>query len=58
MKIDQYPFPKNMVDVRGKKNVLQTKVLMSQSAKESGAVDPRAQVLADEVKGKKPQDEA
>ena len=57
MKIDQHPFPKNMVDVRGK-NALQIKVLTSQSAKESGAVDPRAQVSANEAKEKKPQDEA
>ena len=57
MKIDQHLFPTNMMDIRGKKNSLQTKVLTSQSAKESGAVDPRAQVLADEVKEKKPQEE-
>jgi len=31
---------------------------MSQSAKKSGAVDPKAQVTADEVKGKEPQEEA
>jgi len=46
-----------MVDV-GEKNALQTKVLTSQSAKESGATDPKAQVSAVEVKGKKPQEEA
>ena len=57
MKIDQDPFPANMVDIGEKKNALQTKVLTSQSAKESGAVDPKAQVLADEFKGKKPQEE-
>ena len=57
MKIDQHLFPTNMVDIGGKKNSLQTKVLMSQSAKEPGAVDPRAQVLADEVKEMKPQEE-
>ena len=33
MKIDQHPFPMNMVDVGGRRNALQTKVLMSQSAK-------------------------
>ena len=54
MKIGQHLFHANMVDIGGKKNSLQTKVLTLQSAKESGAVDPRAQVLADEVKGKKP----
>jgi hypothetical protein len=58
MKIDGHLFPTNMVDVGGKKNVLQTKVLTSQLAKESGAVDPKAQVSIDEVKGKKPQEEA
>ena len=46
MKIDGHPFPTNVVDVGGKKNALQTKVLTSQSAKESGAVDPKAQVSA------------
>jgi len=57
MKIDQHPFPTNMVDIGGKKNALQTKLLMSQSAKESGAVDPKAQISADDVKGKKPQEQ-
>ena len=47
-----------MVDVEGKKNALQTKVLTSQSSKDSGVVDPKAQVLADEVKGKGPHEEA
>src|SRR6185437_1204534 len=58
MKIDGYPFPANMVDVGGKRNALQTKVITSQSAKESGAVDPEAQVSADEAKGKEPQEKA
>ena len=56
MKIDGHPLPTNMVDVGGKRNALQTKVLMSQSAKESGAIDPKAQITADEVKGKEPQE--
>ena len=30
-------------------------MLTSQSAKESGAVDPKAQITADEAKGKEPQ---
>ena len=55
MKIDGHPFPKKMVDVREKENVLQTKVLTSQLAKESGTVDPKAQITADEAKGKEPQ---
>ena len=58
MKIDGHPFPTNMVDVGGKRNALQTKVLTSQSAKESGAVDPKAQISVDEAKGKKPQEKA
>ena len=52
MKIDGHLFPTNMVDVGGKINALQTKVLPSQSAKEFGAVDPKAQITADEAKGK------
>ena len=55
MKIDGYPFLANMVDVGRKGNALQTKMLTSQSAKESGVVDPKAQIMADEVKGKEPQ---
>jgi len=58
MKIGGHPFPTNMVDVGGKRNALQTKVLTSQSAKESGDVDPEAQVSADEAKGKEPQEKA
>ena len=55
MKIDGHPFPANMVDVGGKRNALQTKVLTSQSAKESGAIDLKAQITADEAKDKEPQ---
>ncbi|RLN27566.1 hypothetical protein C2845_PM05G20410 [Panicum miliaceum] len=51
MKIDQHPFPSNMVDTG--KNSLQTKVLTSESARRSGAVDPRKQVMVDDVKGKR-----
>ncbi|RLN16563.1 putative retrotransposon gag protein [Panicum miliaceum] len=51
MKIDQHPFPANMVDTG--KNSLQTKVLTSESAKRSGAMDPRKQVTLDDVKGKR-----
>jgi hypothetical protein len=58
MKIDQHPFSEKMADIGGKENALQTKILTSQSAKESGAVDPRAQISANEVKGKRPQEEA
>ena len=41
--------------LKKKGNTLQTKVLTSQSAKETGAVDPKAQIKADEAKGKEPQ---
>ena len=52
MKIDGHPFPANMIDVGKKRNALQTKVRTSQSAKESRAIDPKAQITADEAKGK------
>ena len=55
MKIDGHPFPANMVDVGKKGNALQIKMLTSQSAKESSAVDLKAQITADEAKGKGPQ---
>ena len=61
MKIDRHPFPTSMVDVGGKKNALQTKILTSQLAIESGAVDPKAQISADEAdeaKGKESQEKA
>ena len=58
MKIDGHPFPTNMVDVGGKRNALQTKLLTSQSAKEFGVVDPKAEITADEAKGKEPQEKA
>lgn len=51
MKIDQHPFPTNMVDTG--KNSLQAKVLTSESAKKSGAVDPRNQATPEDVKGKR-----
>ena len=55
MKIDGHMFPANMVDVGKKGNALQTKMLTSQLAKESGAIDPKAQITADEAKCKGPQ---
>jgi len=36
MKIEQHPFPANMLDAKGK-----TKVLMSQIAKKNASVDPQ-----------------
>ena len=56
MKIDGHPFPTNVVDVGGKRNALQNKMLTSQSAKESRAADLKAQISADEAKGKEPQE--
>jgi len=58
MKIDQHPFATNMVDVARAKSLPQAKILTSSSARKSGAVDPKVQIAADEVKGKGPQDEA
>ena len=58
MKIDQHPFATNMVDMAKDKSLSQAKILMSSSAKKSGAVDPKAQITADEVEGKGSQDEA
>ena len=51
IKIDQHPFPTNMIEV-SKKNALQTKVFTSELAKNKGVVDPKAQIIAEEVKGK------
>ena len=58
MKIDGHPFATNMVDVARGKSSSQAKVLTSSSAKRSGAMDPKAQIAADEVKGKGPLDKA
>ena len=58
MKIDGHPFATNMVDVVRDEGFSQAKILMSSSAKKSGAVDPEAQIAADEVKGKGPMRDA
>ena len=58
MKIDRHPFTTNMVDVARENGPSQAKVLMSSSAKKSGVVDPKAQIVTDEVKGKGPLDKA
>jgi len=47
MKIDQHPFPTNMLDSKGK-----TKVLTSEVAEKSASVDPQNQITADDAKGK------
>jgi len=52
MKIVQHPFATNMVDMARDKGPPQGKILTSSSAKKSGSVDPKAQIAADEVKGK------
>ena len=54
MKIDGHSFATNMVDVARDEGSPQAKILTSSSAKKSGAVDPKAQIEADEVKGKGP----
>ena len=58
MKIDGHPFATNMVDVARGKSSSQAKVLTSSSAMKSGAVDPRAQIAADEFQGKGSQEDA
>jgi len=47
MKIDQHPFPTNMLDAKGK-----TKVLTSEAAERSASVDPQHQITTDDAKGK------
>ena len=50
MKVDDNPFPRdhNMVDVKLLKG--KTKVLTSIRAKETGAVDPKTQISANEYR--------
>jgi hypothetical protein len=47
MKIDQHPFPTNMLDAKGN-----TKVLTLEVAEKSASVDPQHQVTTDDAKGK------
>jgi len=47
MKIDQHPFPTNMLDAKGK-----TKVLTSEVAERSASVDPQHQITTDDAKVK------
>ena len=47
MKIDQHPFPTNMLDAKGK-----TKVVTSEAAEKSASVDPQHQITTDDAKGK------
>src|SRR6185312_5416021 len=54
IKIDGHHFATNMVDVARDEGSPQAKILTSSSAKKSGAVDPKTQIAADDVKGKGP----
>jgi hypothetical protein len=47
MKIDQHPFPANMLDVKGK-----TKVLTSEAAEKNASVDPQHRITTDDAKSK------
>jgi len=47
MKIDQHPFPTNMLDAKGK-----TKVLTSEAAQKGASVDPQHQITDADAKGK------
>ena len=47
MKIDQHPFPTNMLDAKGK-----TKVLTLEAAEKSASVDPQHRINADDAKGR------
>ena len=54
MKINGHPFATNMVDMARDEGSPQAKILMLSSAKKSRDVDPKAQITADDVKGKGP----
>ena len=58
MKIDGHPFATNMVDMARDEGSPQAKILTSSLFKKSGAVDPKAQIAADEVKVKGPMKDA
>jgi hypothetical protein len=47
IKIDQHPFPANMLDAMGK-----TKVLTSEAAEKNTSVDPQHRITTDNAKGK------
>jgi len=47
MKIDQHPFPANMLDAKGK-----IKVLTSEAAENNASVDPQHRITTDDTKGK------
>ena len=58
MKIDGHPFAMNMVDVVRDESSSRSKILTSSSAKKSIVLDPKAQIAADDVKGKGPMKDA
>ena len=58
MKINGHPFATNMVDVARDEGSPQAKILTSSSAKKSRDVNPKAQITADDVKGKGPMKDA
>jgi hypothetical protein len=47
MKIDQHPFPANMLDAKGK-----TKVLTSEAAEKNTSVDPQYRITTNDAKNK------
>jgi ribosomal protein L25 (general stress protein Ctc) len=47
IKIDQHPFPANMLDAMGK-----TKVLTSEAAEKNTSVDPQHRITTDDAKSK------
>jgi hypothetical protein len=47
MKINQHPFPANMLDAKGK-----TKVLTSEAAEKNASVDPQHRITIDDAKDK------
>jgi hypothetical protein len=47
MKIDQHPFPTNILDAKGK-----TKVLTSEAGENNASVDPQHQITTNDAKGK------
>jgi hypothetical protein len=47
MKIDQHPFPANMLDAKGK-----TKVLTLEAAEKNTSVDPQHRIITDDAKSK------
>ena len=54
MKIDGHPFPTNMVELKEHDADEGVKISISERTKHSGAVDPRAQILADRFRSRSP----